>query len=468
MFESKRGMDADARLACRTLGESGWSRNRVGVAAVCALLAGWVGLPSSGLASTTVGSSLTAPATAGVYCQSGCAYTWAITTLPAGSPPVTSPFTGTIVRWRIKTANGGGGTVRLRVVAPGGGARGTYTGAGTGASETTPATATTTTFSAQLPIQAGDYIGLNVSLDPGQSIIPRARPQTGAKTAEFSPPLADGVPKAPSTNFSNDELLVNADVAARPTSSVAISTCNSGGETLTATVTPDPDPAVAAKAIHFRLDGGPEQTVATSGNPGTAPIFVPSGSHTLEYWGEDSVGGLENPHHTASIVGCSVSPGPTTGTSPGAVAGPLPLPSAPFPPSVSALSESHTVFRVGAKSSPLLGRTTRSFPRGTTFSFRLNQPAVVAVRIQRKLPGRRVGRVCKAPSRLLRSRPRCTRLVTKATLRRTARVGLNKITFSGRIRGRALHPGRYRAAFVAANTAGASALRALNFIIVAG
>ena len=123
---------------------------------------------------------------------------------------------------------------------------------------------------------------------------------------------------------------------------------------------------------------------------------------------------------------------------------------------------------MGLRSTPLLGRTTRSVPRGNTFSFRLNEPAVVLVRIQRKLPGRRVGRVCRPPSRLLRFRPRCTRLVLKATLRRTARVGLNRIAFSGRIRGHALPAGYYRAAFIAANSAGTSALRALNFRIVAG
>jgi hypothetical protein len=134
---------------------------------------------------------------------------------------------------------------------------------------------------------------------------------------------------------------------------------------------------------------------------------------------------------------------------------------------ISGLSQTHPVFRVGLKSTPLLGRTTRSHPRGDTVSFRLSQPAVVTVRIQRKLPGRRVGRVCKRPTRRLRLRPRCTRLVLKATLRRTARAGRNRIAFSGRIRGHALKPGRYRAAFTAANAAGTSALRALSFRIVA-
>ena len=116
----------------------------------------------------------------------------------------------------------------------------------------------------------------------------------------------------------------------------------------------------------------------------------------------------------------------------------------------------------------VLGHTTRIFPRGTTFSFRLTQPAVVTLLIQQKLPGRRVGRICKAPTRALRFRPRCTRLVLKATLRRSARVGLNRVAFSGHIRGHALPAGFYRAAFAAANSAGTSALRALSFRIVAG
>src|SRR5947209_13679647 len=117
---------------------------------------------------------------------------------------------------------------------------------------------------------------------------------------------------------------------------MAAGQCDNSGQTLTATVTPDPDPAVAAKAIHIRLDGGSEQTQATSGNPGSAAIAVPNGSHTLEYWGEDTVGGLESLHHTASFVGCGSTPGGTTDTtSPAAVRA-----------TISALFETHSVFRV--------------------------------------------------------------------------------------------------------------------------
>jgi hypothetical protein len=450
------------------------------LAATAGLLGLWaVGLPGSGLASTTIGSDLTAPATLGRGCTA-CVRTFANTSLPAGAPSLTSPVTGTIVRWRLKTGPFPGvGTIQLRVLAPAGG--GQFTGAGTGPSETIPTTATTTPFSAQLPIAAGDSIGVDATLANFlfNTLFAFAAPRAGANTAQWSPSLADGGTAAPTLNAPNEELLVNADVAALPTSSVAIPACSTNG-TVAATVTSDPDPAVVAKAIHFRIDGGPEQTQATSGNPGSAAIPVPDGSHTLEYWGEDSVGGLEGPHNTATVVGCSATPGGTT-TPGGAASAGTPAGSATTPggttpgttppasaalATISDLSQTNSVFRVGAHSTPLAGLRARRIPRGTTFSFRLDQPAVVTVLVQQKLPGRRVGRVCKRPTHGLRKRPRCTRPVTKAALQRNANAGLNQIAFSGRIRGRALPPGRYRAAFTAANTAGTSSPSALSFRIV--
>jgi hypothetical protein len=307
------------RLMCLSVaGALAPRRGWVAVAAVCAVLAGCGALPSSGVASTTVGSNLTAAPNTLLNCGlSTCVETLANTTLPAGSPPLASPVTGTIVRWRLKTGAvpGASGTIQLRVLRPAGG--GQFTGAGTGAGEAVPTTATTTTFSTQLPIAAGDFIGLDISLDFESQVLAIA-PQAGNTVAAWSQPsLADGSTAAPGFE-PNQEVLVNADVAAQPTSSVAIPACTTTG-TLAATVTPDPDPAVQPRAIHFRIDGGSELTATTSGNPGSAAIPMPNGSHTLEYWGEDSVGGLESPHHTATVVGCSATPGGTTpgGTTPG-------------------------------------------------------------------------------------------------------------------------------------------------------
>jgi hypothetical protein len=56
--------------------------------------------------------------------------------------------------------------------------------------------------------------------------------------------------------------------------------------------------------------------------------------------------------------------------------------------------------------------------------------------------------------------------VPVGTLRRDARIGLNRIAFSGRIGLRALAPGSYRAVFTAANAAGRSPGRTSGFTIV--
>ena len=70
---------------------------------------------------------------------------------------LSSPVTGTVVRWRIRV----GGSTRVtnfRIIRPLGG--GLFTGAGTSPSVTPPIHATTS-YGVQLPIRIGDYIGLD-------------------------------------------------------------------------------------------------------------------------------------------------------------------------------------------------------------------------------------------------------------------------------------------------------------------
>jgi hypothetical protein len=82
---------------------------------------------------------------------------------------------------------------------------------------------------------------------------------------------------------------------------------------------------------------------------------------------------------------------------------------------------------------------------GTTFSFRLNQPAGVTLRFTRR--GRGAG-----------------------TLKRVSRPGANHVRFKGRIsRKRQLRPGRYALRVTATNAAGGrSTSRALRFTIRPG
>ncbi len=146
---------------------------------------------------------------------------------------------------------------------------------------------------------------------------------------------------------------------------------------------------------------------------------------------------------------------------------PAPQPTKPRKATISALRESNSTFAVGPSSTPLSGKASSVHPkRGTVFSFRLDQPATVTIAIQKKTRGRRVGRSCRPDSRSLRHKPSCTRTVTVATLTRSAHTGLNKVAFSGRVRGKALAPGRYQVAFIAVDSAGASPPKTLTLTIV--
>jgi hypothetical protein len=91
--------------------------------------------------------------------------------------------------------------------------------------------------------------------------------------------------------------------------------------------------------------------------------------------------------------------------------------------------------------------SARSWRRRTTFSFRLNKPASVALRFTRQTRhGRR----------------------RAGTLRRVGHAGLNRVRFRGRIsRRKRLRPGRYALRITATNKAGErSTSRRLKFRIV--
>ncbi len=134
---------------------------------------------------------------------------------------------------------------------------------------------------------------------------------------------------------------------------------------------------------------------------------------------------------------------------------------------LAGLSETNKTFAPAASSTPLTGHTARRHKRGTVFSFTLDQTATVAVQIQRIGTGRRAHRTCKAARRRLRHSPKCTIYTTVATLTRSGHAGLNKLPFTGRIAGKALNPGRYRALFSVNDAAGASKAQGIAFTIVA-
>ncbi|MGZ4332243.1 MAG: hypothetical protein ACXVXL_30120 [Solirubrobacteraceae bacterium] len=230
-----------------------------------------------------------------------------------------------------------------------------------------------------------------------------------------------------------------------PTSTATAAACP-GGTGATITVTADPDPATGPKAVHDKIDGGPEQLTTTNGVPGVATVSVRAGVHTLEYWGEDQLGQQEATHHTIA-AGCRPPPVATVAR-------------------ITSLSETSSTFAAARASTPLTGRTARRHQRGTTFSFSLDQPATVTVSIQRISPGRLVRRACQPATRARRHKPRCTLHTTVATLTRTGHTAVNKLPFTGRISNKALSPGRYQARFTATDSAGTSKPLTIAFSIV--
>ena len=109
----------------------------------------------------------------------------------------------------------------------------------------------------------------------------------------------------------------------------------------------------------------------------------------------------------------------------------------------------------GASARTLLGRSpsARRRPgsaaarprRATTFRFRLSEAAYVGIRIERALPGRRVRGRCRAARRTVPRRLRCRRLRRVVKVGRWNAAGANGMRFSGRVRGRRLIAGSYRA-----------------------
>jgi hypothetical protein len=106
----------------------------------------------------------------------------------------------------------------------------------------------------------------------------------------------------------------------------------------------------------------------------------------------------------------------------------------------------------------------RQTSKGATFRYTLDKPAAVLIALQRPLAGRLQGRSCVAVTRKNRRAHTCTRWVTLALLGvKSARTGANQLKFAGRVRGRLLGVGGYRAIVAAVNAAGWSKTRSAGF-----
>jgi hypothetical protein len=141
------------------------------------------------------------------------------------------------------------------------------------------------------------------------------------------------------------------------------------------------------------------------------------------------------------------------------------------PPSITAVHQSHSIWREGRMLAQISSQARRSRhkpPRGTTFSFELNQPAAITFRFTQRVRGRKVKNRCVAPRRKNRDSRVCERTVSVGTLSFAVHDGANYVVFQGLISlSKKLKPGRYTVIITARNAADqTSAPRTLSFRIV--
>jgi len=187
-------------------------KHRVLHGAVAALaLSSVVGLlgAASALASTiTVGSVLPAGWASTEFKQ---AQTFFNTALPEKGVNLTSPVDGAIVRWRVLGAEGG--PLYLRVLHATG--TGAYSASGT-SNPATPSSPELQTFPANLPVKAGDLIGIDPSHAADKIGVANV---AGAGFGTIFPPPFDGATVPASGLFEGQEVELSAEV--QPTPAVA-------------------------------------------------------------------------------------------------------------------------------------------------------------------------------------------------------------------------------------------------------
>jgi uncharacterized protein (DUF2345 family) len=233
-------------------------------------------------------------------------------------------------------------------------------------------------------------------------------------------------------------------VFARPGSSVSIASPQDGGV------------YTAGQAVNaaFSCSDPPDGSglaACTGTTDNGSPIDTStSGAHTFTATATDNAGQQSSQTVSYTVVAPTSSVPTPVGT-------PIPV--------VSGAHQAHKRWRLGSR---LAGVTRKRSPVGTKFSFKLNEAARVRLAFTQRVPGRRVGGRCVAPTKRNRAKPKCTRTVTVGALGFNGHAGVNAVAFEGVVsRHKKLRRGRYTLVITASNAGGHSRPVKLGFTIVA-
>jgi hypothetical protein len=350
----------------------------------------------------------------------GCYYAGAMNTaLPAGAN-FASPADGTISGWRVHGTMVSGGVIKLHVARPQLG--GAFMSVATTQGSLYADGVTANPGSPGLQVHAGDTISVLVQAQnmSGWSAGVYAAPTAGASWAGIGL-FGTGQTATPGLANADATLLYNATIdlfapspgALTPTSGPA-----TGGTTITIT------------GIHLA-----ELTGVTFGGAAATSFSVSRDLVT----GVDTVTAV-SPLHAGGPVNVVVS---TAGGS--AQASPAFTYDDVVAPTLTALAISRAAFRAANFGGPVADGAPQG-KIGATVSYSQSEAGTTTFAVER-VTGR--GPDCVPPGR-----KRCTRYSAAGSFTREATSGANQFTFSGRVSGTKLRPGRYRLTGQAADAAG--------------
>jgi 6-phosphogluconolactonase (cycloisomerase 2 family) len=207
------------------------------------------------------------------------------------------------------------------------------------------------------------------------------------------------------------------------------------------------DATGSTRAARFDWDFGDGTTLA-DGGPTPAHTYAAAGIYQVTLTASDAQGCSTRFIYTGQSTVC---PGGSSATTTAAL---------DTLPALSALSVTNRRFAA-------VPAQVRRVKRGTAFRYTLSEAARVVFTIDRRTIGRRVGGTCRPLTRRNSRRKRCVLFRRAGRLAAAAKQGANRTRFNGRLRGRRLRPGPYRATAVATDSAGGKSARSsVRFRIV--
>ncbi len=278
---------------CAGSGRKPQKTKRLGLVAIIASALALFAAGSAQASTVTIGSVLPPDSSPTAFGQVETLFN---TALPEKGANLVSPVSGAIVRWRVQGAEGG--PFYLRVLRPNG--SGAYAAVGTSGGAT-PSGTGVQTFNANLPIHAGDLIGVDPTKDTdtiGVVSVP------GASYGFIFPPPFEGSTTAPSGTVSGQEIGLSAEVQPAPaiTSISPASGSISGGTGVTITGT-NLNGASSVKfgstpATSFTVES--ETQISAIAPPSSAPGAVDVTATTLA--GNSTTGNSDLFSYTACVV----------------------------------------------------------------------------------------------------------------------------------------------------------------------